>query len=210
MRRCNHLVIFARAPVLGRVKTRLAADIGPLAALRFHRATTARLLRRLGGDRRWRCWLALTPDRAARGTRFWPGSATRLPQGGGDLGRRMARPFRCLPPGRVVIVGSDIPEISPRHIAFAFRLLGRCDLVLGPAGDGGYWLLGARRRPLPHGVLCGVRLSTEHALDDTLARIPGRMSIGFAATLSDVDDGAAYRRWRARLTPSSDAPAGAA
>lgn len=210
MRGRKHLVIFARAPVLGRVKARLAADIGALAALRFHRAATARLLRHLGRDRRWRCWLALTPDRAASGKLFWPASGTRLPQGGGDLARRMARLFCRLPPGPVIIVGSDIPEIAPRHVADAFGQLGRRDFVLGPAGDGGYWLFGSRRRPLPHDVLSRVRWSTEHALADTLASIPRRMSVGFAASLDDVDDGVSYRRWQARLTPSSDAPGGAA
>ncbi|MCO6418186.1 hypothetical protein JYK14_18745, partial [Siccirubricoccus sp. KC 17139] len=72
------LILFARAPRLGRVKRRLAAGIGPLAALRFHRAQLATLIRRLGRDRRWRTELALTPDRA-RGP--WTGGLPRLPQG---------------------------------------------------------------------------------------------------------------------------------
>jgi rSAM/selenodomain-associated transferase 1 len=192
----RHLVIFAKAPRLGAVKRRLAAGIGPVAALRFYRDNTARLLRRLSRDTRWRCWIALTPDRAVAGPRFWRVESTRIAQGGGDLGRRMARPFACLPPGLVVIVGSDIPSIAPAHVMEGFRMLGQKDFVLGPATDGGYWLFGSRRRPLPLGVFAGIRWSTEHALADTLASLPRHLSIGFVATLDDVDDQISFERWR--------------
>jgi hypothetical protein len=201
----RHLVIFAKAPALGRVKRRLAADIGALAALRFQREATSRLLRRVARDRRWRCWLALTPDRAAAGPHFWPIPCRRLAQGQGDLGRRMARPFDRLPRGEVVVIGSDIPDITASLIAAAFRLLGGNDLVLGPARDGGFWLIGGRR--LPRGLFAAVRWSSEHALADTLRNVPPRWRVARAATLDDVDDGAAYRRW---LRRSANAPAGAA
>ena len=205
----RHLVIFAKLPRRGQVKRRLARGIGEAAALRFHRDNTARLLRLVARDRRWRCWLAITPDRAAGGARSWGGGVVRIPQGPGDLGRRMARPYASLPPGPVVIIGSDIPGIAPHHLAAAFRLLGAQDFVLGPATDGGYWLFGSRRRPLPRAVFAGVRWSTEHALADTLASLPGRCSVAFAATLDDIDDGEGYRRWQA-LSPPSSAPAGGA
>ncbi|WP_425283593.1 DUF2064 domain-containing protein [Methyloceanibacter stevinii] len=52
-----------------------------------------------------------------------------------------------MPPGPVVLVGSDIPRISRAHIAEAFRLLGNADAVFGPAQDGGYWLVGFKRSP---------------------------------------------------------------
>ena len=203
----RHLVVFARAPVLGRVKRRLAAEIGPLAALRFHRGNTARLLNRVARDRRWQCWLALTPDREAGGKRFWRVPCRRIAQGEGDLGRRMAAALTGLPPGPVVIVGSDIPGIETRHIAAAFRALGSCDLVFGPADDGGYWLIGGRGRKLPHDLFIGVRWSTAHALTDTLRNVPRRLRVGFAATLADVDDGAAWQSW---LRRSAGAPAGGA
>jgi rSAM/selenodomain-associated transferase 1 len=198
----RHLVVFAKAPVLGRVKRRLAAAIGPLAALRFHRDNTARLLNRLARDGRWQCWLALTPDHHAGGKRFWRVPCRRVAQGQGDLGRRMAGALTGLPTGPVVIVGSDIPDIEPRHIVAAFHTLGSCDLVLGPAEDGGYWLIGGRGRKLPRDLFAGVRWSTPHALADTLRNVPRRLRVGFAATLADVDDAAAYRNW---LRRSADA-----
>ena len=194
MRPCRHLVIFAKAPALGRVKRRLAAGIGALAALRFQRDNTARLLRRVASDRRWRCWLALTPDRYAAGPRFWRVPCTRIAQGGGDLGQRMARAFARRRVGPVVIIGSDIPAITRPHIAAAFRLLGDHDLVFGPARDGGYWLVGARRHPLPRNLFGAVRWSSAHALADTLANVPRRVRVGIAATLDDVDDACGYCR----------------
>ena len=211
MRQDRHVVVFLRVPRLGRVKSRLAAGIGPLAALAFYRETSLRLLRLLTRDRRWRCHIAVTPDHAR--DRSWPGAAYRRGQGGGDLGRRMARAFAGLPPGPALLVGSDIPAVTARHIWAGFRALGRSDAVFGPALDGGYWLVGFRRRPLPRGSFAGVRWSSRHALADTLASLPRGMRVARLETLDDVDDAESYRRWREERefkTPSSDAPRGAA
>jgi rSAM/selenodomain-associated transferase 1 len=169
----RHLVVFLRAPRLGRVKSRLAVGIGALAALRFYRDSSAALLRRVARDRRWRTYLALTPDRATTRPLPWRVAASRHGQGTGDLGRRMARTFRRLPPGPAVIIGSDIPAIRPAHIAAAFKALGRHHAVFGPAEDGGYWLVGLRRRPsLPRTLFAGVRWSSADALADTPAGLP--------------------------------------
>jgi len=196
----KHLVIFARMPQRGRVKRRLAAGIGDAAALAFYRGATGRLLRTMARDRRWTTHLAMTPDRAASGPRFWPvARALRRRQGQGDLGARMARPMRELPPGPVVIVGSDIPALAPRHVAAAFRALGGREAVFGPSDDGGYWLVGFRRSPcLPAALFRNVRWSTEHALADTLAGLPRRMRVAMLEMLEDIDDSAAYERWRTR------------
>jgi uncharacterized protein len=182
----RHLVLFLRAPALGTGKRRLAAEIGDVAALRFQRLMLARLTRRLGRDRRWRLRVTVTPDRARL-----PG-ITSFGQGRGDLGRRMQRALAACPPGPKILVGADIPALSASHIAEAFRLLGRHDVVFGPAGDGGYWLVGARHWMPSFGT---VRWSSPHALADTLGNLPRRTSVGFAATLSDVDDAESYRRY---------------
>jgi len=215
-RPARHLVVFVKAPRLGQVKSRLAAAIGALPSLRFYRQTTARLLRRAARDARWRILIAVAPTGALH-ARFWDPSLPRLDQGTGDLGRRMARVFGTLPPGPAVIVGSDIPDLAPRHIAAAFRALGRFDAVLGPAEDGGYWLIGLKRtRPVPAGLFTLVRWSSPYALADTRASLPRRFSVALLETLEDVDDEESYRRWRAREAlrmrrrTSSDAPAGAA
>ena len=181
----HSLILFFRAPLLGTGKRRLARDIGALAALRFEQRMLARNLRLLGRDRRWRLRLAVTPDSAAR---RWPNAR---PQGRGDLGARMRRALAAARPGPAVLIGSDIPGLTPAHIAAAFKLLGRHDLVFGPARDGGFWLVGCGHCAPDFGK---VRWSTERALADTLANLPRTLSVGFAATLDDIDDGAAYRR----------------
>ena len=136
----------AKAPVAGAAKTRLAREIGAAAATRFARQATAALLQRVARDPRWQTILAVSPD-AAVASRCWPRGIARMGQGRGDLGRRMQRIMQRMPPGPVVIVGTDVPGITPALIAAAFRRLGRHDAVFGPAADGGYWLVGMRRRP---------------------------------------------------------------
>jgi len=133
----------------------------------------------------------------SRSRRTAPRGGRRGGQGGGDLGRRMARVFQTLPPGPAVIIGSDIPAIRPAHIAAAFRALGQHQAVFGPATDGGYWLVGLRRRPrLPRRLFERVRWSSAHALADTRAGLPKDMSVALLETLEDVDDAGAYARWR--------------
>ncbi|WP_436642942.1 TIGR04282 family arsenosugar biosynthesis glycosyltransferase [Microbaculum sp. FT89] len=188
------LVVMAKQPRAGRVKSRLARDVGAVEATRFYRVTLQRLIRRLGRDRRWTTVLAVSPDSAA-GDPVWPRGVPVIGQGGGDLGVRMQGVMDRLPPGPAIIVGSDIPGIEPAHVADAFHSLGRHDVVFGPATDGGYWLAGMRRRPRVPRLFDAVRWSTRHALKDTL-RNCGGLSVGFAATLSDVDDVGDWRKWR--------------
>ncbi|HEV7997646.1 MAG TPA: DUF2064 domain-containing protein [Stellaceae bacterium] len=195
----GHLVLFVRAPQLGRGKRRLASEIGDLDAVRFERLMIALLLRRLGGDRRWTLRIAITPDRARRHARHWRAGVAVFGQGAGDLGQRMRRALAACPPGPAALVGTDIPGLAGRHVAAAFRLLGAHDLVFGPAADGGFWLVGARRRQQPRGLLERVRWSSPNALADTLGGLPRRTQVGFAETLEDVDDADAYRRLRPRL-----------
>jgi hypothetical protein len=191
----NHLVIFVKTPRLGRVKTRLAAGVGTVAAWTFYRRVLLYQVKRLTGDRRWRCWLAVTPDGDVDAAP-WPGAASRLAQGTGDLGHRMARIMRALPPGPAVIIGTDIPDITPSHVARAFRFLGRHDAVFGPATDGGYWLVGLKRRPRLPDIFAGVRWSTEFTLSDSLAKLRHGHSVALLEILEDIDDGLSLERWR--------------
>lgn len=181
----GHLVLMAKMPRMGRVKTRLAADIGVVQAWAFHRRCLAATAQKLK-DPRWTCWLAMTPDQDA--ARFDLDGWTTIPQGGGDLGARMFKPLQSLPPGPVVIVGSDIPSIQPKHIQAAFKHLGHHDWVFGPATDGGYWLVGANRRPRLIDPFSSVRWSSAFALSDTLANLPKGTRVAFVETLSDVDE----------------------
>lgn len=186
------VVIFARAPRYGAVKTRLARDIGAVETLRFYRTTLARLARRLN-DPRFEVVLAVTPDASARERGLWPTGLPVTGQGGGHLGRRMIRALRTSGDRPAVVIGSDIPGVQATHLAQTFAALGRAPFVLGPARDGGYWLIGARHPSrLRLEALDGVRWSGPHAMEDTIARLQDAEVLDVA--LDDVDDGAAYAR----------------
>ena len=102
----------------------------------------------------------------------------------------MGRMLRSMPPGPVCVIGADIPGITRSHIADGFKALGQSEAVIGPAEDGGYWLIGlARGRAVPSSLFRGVRWSTEHALADTRASLPG-WRVAEVETLSDVDTAA--------------------
>jgi uncharacterized protein len=190
----QHLVIMVKAPQAGRVKTRLAAAIGAVEALRCYRAMLDRTVRRLA-DGRWATWLAVTPDGTAPRMAVRGRGIAVVPQGPGGLGERMQRVMDVLPPGPVVIVGSDIPGIGRGDVAAAFRALGGHDAVLGPADDGGYWLVGQRRIPRTLRLFEGVRWSSEETLGDTIANLEGR-KVSLLRTMGDLDGEADYLRWR--------------
>jgi rSAM/selenodomain-associated transferase 1 len=179
------LVIMAKAPVAGRVKTRLIREIGVAEATRFARVALRTTLGRFGLQPFWQTILAVTPD-AATASHVWPRGLHVIGQSAGDLGTRMQRPMRDFPPGPVCVIGSDIPDITVADIRRAFRLLGSRDVVFGPAKDGGFWLVGMQRLgrlPKPYR---GVRWSQS----DTLARVLENLNaekIGFTSMHRDVD-----------------------
>ncbi|MBE7217208.1 MAG: TIGR04282 family arsenosugar biosynthesis glycosyltransferase [Caulobacteraceae bacterium] len=192
------LLVFAKRPRAGEVKTRLAATIGAEAALAAYLDLLGGLLDRLDGAGPWRLELAVSPDDAAGDEGAWPRALPRLGQGGGDLGARMGRLLaqaRLETP--VLIVGSDVPGLGAAHAAAAFAALARADLVLGPAPDGGYWCIGASRPP-PAELFEGVRWSTPHARADTLVNAGALRVEVLDLELEDVDDEASWRRWRAQ------------
>lgn len=175
-----------KAPAAGHVKTRLARDIGVVAATAFYRHASTSLIARLGSDPRWATVLAVAPDAATTNLSHWPSRMRRRAQGAGDLGARMQRIFNRSCPGPIVIVGSDCPSMQPADIAAAFAALGSADAVLGPAPDGGYWLIGERRSPRPLPAFNGVRWSSDWTLADTLRNFDGRR-IALLPERSDVD-----------------------
>jgi len=191
------VVVFARLPVRGRVKTRLAAGIGDAAALAFHRAVLARTCRIVARGA-WRVELCVTPDPAARNRRIWkpPAGAGLVPQGRGDLGMRMGRAIGRHR-GPVLLVGCDIPEMARCHLDAAFALLGTHAAVFGPATDGGFWSVGFRSGCLVRGAFAGARWSGPQALGDCLANLKFR-SVALGPVLNDIDDRADYISWQRR------------
>ena len=197
-----HLLVFAREPVLGRVKTRLAADIGAEQALAVYRellaltaaaATAAQVPATV--------WLAEAPVPAADPAQprpEWPGLPWRVQPAADSLGTRMAQAFATAfasGAGRVVIIGTDCPGLSAELLRQAFAALATHDVVVGPADDGGYYLLGLRE--LQPALFENKDWSTATVLSATLADA-ARLGLRVAQlpTLHDVDSGRDLATWR--------------
>lgn len=186
------VLIFVRAPELGRVKTRLAAEIGAEAALRVYRrlaehaVAEARALEPRASVR-----VHFTPADAGDSVRAWLGGGPAyLPQADDDLGGRMRAAFaEAFAAGfrRVVIIGSDLPDVSAGLLRDAFARLDSAPVVLGPARDGGYYLLGMRE--MVGGVFAGVPWSTDRVLARTMEILSGAgIEPALLPMLADVDE----------------------
>ena len=196
------LLVFAKEPLPGGVKTRLAAAIGPTPAAEIYRELTALTLshavaaRHAGVIDRIELWCAPSANSSYfRGLASFTG-ATLHTQIEGDLGARMTNAIAdaLTRTGAALLIGTDCPLLDADRLAQAAALLACHDAVLGPAEDGGYVLVGARR-PLP---FAAIRWSSAHALDDTAAGF-ARAGIHWAAlpVLWDVDEPADLARWEA-------------
>lgn len=190
----ERLYLFVKPARIGRAKTRLAKEIGAGAAATFYRNSVEGLFARLGDDPRWETLAAVDgpADVPLHGVR----GAEQVTQGGGDLGDRLRRIAKTAPPGPIVVLGSDAPQIASGHIVQAFHALKSADLVLGPSGDGGYWLVGLKRVRGMGALFRYVRWSTEHALADTRASAPNYFRTAYLERLDDVDDAASLRAVR--------------
>ncbi len=182
-----------KEPTAGRVKTRLSRGIGVALATGFYRHAVSTLVARLTMPRRWTVVLAVSPDAAYR-TPALPGPArARVPQGTGDLGRRMQRVIDQAPAGPVIVIGSDVPAITAADIAAAFHRLQSHDAVIGPSPDGGYWLIGLRRRPRRLRPFINVRWSTDDAFAGTMRNLGGSR-VALLGEKADIDDAADWSR----------------
>jgi glycosyltransferase A (GT-A) superfamily protein (DUF2064 family) len=176
------LIVFARSPAIGVGKTRLARDVGAVEAWRIYRTMSTRLLWSLR-DPRWRLVLRIDGRREDAG---WPRLPTE-PQGRGGLGERLERALRGR--GNVAVIGTDAPDVTRARVAAAFRARN----AIGPAADGGFWLLALDARRARFVRLDGVRWSSAHTLKDTVAKLGALAEL---ETLTDVDDGPSY--WSSR------------
>ena len=188
------VLVFVRAPEAGRVKTRLAAAIGAEGALRVYRRLAAHTLaqvRQLAAEG-VEVRVHYTPAGAGAAVREWLGDGPLyLPQAeSDDLGMRMGDAFaRAFADGagRVVIVGSDLPELTTALLHRAFDLLESHPAVLGPARDGGYYLLGLRE--MVDDIFSDVPWSTPGVLALTLQRLhDAGVEPAILEELPDVDE----------------------
>ncbi len=199
----SRLIIFLKAPRPGFVKTRLAAALGPDGACSAYISLVETLLHRLRS--RMDVELRFTPDDAAAEVRHWAKPGWLLePQGRGDLGDRLARAVHAAFVDRcsfVVVIGADCPEVSTLDVDKAVDLLreGKADVVIGPANDGGYWLI-AMQRPLA-ALFEGIPWSTDRVFLETLARVDRLgLRVREVRTLSDVDSPRDWDAIKGKLT----------
>ena len=187
------LIVFARAPAIGVGKTRLAADIGRVEAWRVYRALSHRILTQVR-DPRWKTLVRL----AGRGApSHWPAGLGYEEQGRGGLGHRLQAALRAHASGPVMIIGTDCPDAKPGQIAKALKALPRHGAVLGPACDGGFWLIAlSARRSRTVRLDRGIRWSSAQTLTDT--EVVLGHSCQRIATLADIDTGDDLKAWTAR------------
>jgi uncharacterized protein len=181
------VAVLLKAPRLGAVKTRLAAEIGERQALRLYRVMTARVLsavRAAGLD----AIIWFTPPEARPEMEFWLGETWELrPQISGDAGARLAAAARAVPRGHPwIAVCSDCPAITAGALRQACAGLERAGVVIGPSYDGGYYLIGGRT-PLPD-IFTAMPWGTNRVLSETRARL-ARISVTWheLPALRDVD-----------------------
>jgi rSAM/selenodomain-associated transferase 2/rSAM/selenodomain-associated transferase 1 len=204
----ERLVIFTRYPEPGKTKTRLIPELGAVAAAELHRQMAEHTLaqvERLQAVRRLEVEICFSGG-SAELMRTWLGDNWRYtPQSEGDLGDRMARSFdAAFSKGseRAVIIGTDCPQLGSSLLEQAFEALKHHDLVLGPAIDGGYYLIGLRH-PAPL-LFQDIPWSTETVLSQTVAIAQSlRLSIDYLSTLADVDYPADLQIWEQAKNPSS-------
>lgn len=177
------LIVFARAPELGRVKTRLARTLGDARALALYRAFLDDVCALASSGVADRVLLAVA---GAIDHADLPSGIERIAQAEGDLGARMhAAIARFSTEGPVCIVGTDSPALERAWLSEAFLALARVDVTLGPTLDGGYWLIGARR-PL-ESLFEHIAWSTPSVLPETLRRLQS-VSHHLLPAHFDVDD----------------------
>lgn len=179
------LVIMARHPEPGRVKTRLAEHIGAGAACALYRAFLDDLRARFADADCDLIW-AFTPDDAPFSA-VVGADAHLVPQGDGTLDVRMARVFARLlaAHAHVVMIGADVPHVPAAWLADAFAGLRDADIVLGPAEDGGYYLVGMSAA---YDLFTGVPMGTDRVYAATRARARAlQLEVAEVPMLFDVD-----------------------
>jgi rSAM/selenodomain-associated transferase 1 len=199
----SQLIVMARWPAPGRCKRRLAGCLGTAAAARIQARLTGHTLA-VARSMRHRLGFALVlavDGLAGRAARRWGevlGADHVCLQGTGGLGVRMQRQIqRAFRAGarRVVVIGSDLPQLDGDDLLAAFAALESSAAVLGPARDGGYWLLGLRQ-PQP-ALMAGIAWGTPRVLEQTLTAM-GRLALKpvLLAPRADLDWATDLRPWR--------------
>lgn len=189
----NTLVIFAKAPLVGQVKTRLCPPLSLIEAAELARCFLVDAVERACRLPNVRVYLAITPAESEPLFRaLLPFPVEYLAQRGASLGEREHNIFVDLiqqGATRIVLIGSDIPTLPLSHLQEAFQHLedARCDAVFGPSSDGGYYLVGLRA--LHPELFENITWSTSSVMAETLAQAQKHgLNVALVPSWHDVDD----------------------
>ncbi|MBW2622632.1 MAG: TIGR04283 family arsenosugar biosynthesis glycosyltransferase [Deltaproteobacteria bacterium] len=196
----NRIIIFSRYPVPGEVKTRLIPALGPVGAADLHCQLTEKTVATAlayAAEHHAGVEMHFQGGSKALMRRWLDPAISYIGQHDGDLGQRMRialeHAFRQ-GARRVLLVGTDIPEMDADHFSQAFNHLDEKDLVLGPSMDGGYWLIGATR---PVDVFENITWGVDTVLEETMARADERgLKSGLLEPLVDIDTPEDLKAWQ--------------
>jgi rSAM/selenodomain-associated transferase 1 len=186
----NNLILFLKYPEKGKVKTRLAKDIGNEKALLIYKKLVIKILNQIDSNN-YDISIYYFPENKKNEVKKWINlpDIKYLPQSGDDLGARMLNAFKdsiSLKYAKTVIIGTDCLEINNNIISKSFYLLDDSDLVLGPATDGGYYLIGLKTIIEP--LFKNISWSTDKVLKQTLNKAKElNIEYKFLDFLSDID-----------------------
>jgi hypothetical protein len=195
------VLVYQKNAILGKVKTRLASGMGEPRALEIYRhliQSTYSVLEHVEAPV-WTYFSDFIPETVN------PPIAKSFVQEGQDLGERMANAFaRSFESGmeKVVLIGTDCPTLQPQHLNQAFEALTHSDLVLGPATDGGYYLIAMKRKA--DYLFEGISWSTSEVLSQTLAVATAHgLHFTLLDELSDIDTREDWERYRSQIEITS-------
>jgi hypothetical protein len=168
------LILFIRFPERGKVKSRLAAALGEAQTLDIYRAFVHDTITTLKQGTH-SLTIAFYPGDSGEAMIDWLGKGFEyIPQRGADLGERMESAFLNAFSGgfgRVLLVGGDIPDLSAAVIEEAWAALAKNDAVIGPASDGGYYLIGFRKETFTRDIFHDIRWSTDSVFTETMTML---------------------------------------
>lgn len=203
MLRSTALIVMAKYPAAGKVKTRLSPELTPGDAARVHGEFLQHLLQRLGGMRFGKLLVCFDPPDAGDSIKSLCSVAAFVPQVDGDLGARLSAAARGHE--RALFLGVDSPDVPQLALLHAGHQLQNHDVVLGPTEDGGFWCLGISKNVNSAQLLSEIDWSSGREFDQTLHRAGSLgYNVGLADSWSDVDRPDDLRRLIARLRAASD------
>jgi rSAM/selenodomain-associated transferase 1 len=193
------ILFYVKFPEEGKIKTRLARDIGDAHAVKLYRCFILDMLDSFAHIPQQVC-ICYAPEESEHRFKEWLGETyLYMPQYGHDLGERMCRSFQeAFEQGfqHVCIIGSDLPDLPCQYVAEAFERLHSFDSVIGPSHDGGYYLLGFQRETFFPEIFQDISWSQSSVYAETVKKFEQREATFFTlSTWNDIDKLRELQQW---------------